>query len=153
MVHSRCPRTVTVWLMALAAAIGLSPSFAQERMSDKDIEKTMNNLKEDAKRFRSSFNSEIGKSTIRKTSQEKDAKNLVQRFQKDTEGMLNHFKSSKKADPDLRTVLSAADQIEKIMVSTLPGGRAASDWSKVKSELSILSKEFNVASSVTGGGS
>jgi hypothetical protein len=42
-------------------------SSAQQRMSDKDIENTMKNLKEDSKRFQSSFNSAISKSTIRKT--------------------------------------------------------------------------------------
>jgi hypothetical protein len=32
---------------------------AQERMSDNDDENTMKNLKEDSKRFQSSFNSEV----------------------------------------------------------------------------------------------
>jgi hypothetical protein len=67
-------------------------------MHDKDIQSLMKNLTEDATRFRSSFNAAVAKSTIRKTSQEKDAKALVAQFQKQTEGLLSQFKSTKKAD-------------------------------------------------------
>ena len=38
---------------------------------------------DDAKKFRSSFNPSISKSTIRKTSQEKQSKRLVDQFVKD----------------------------------------------------------------------
>jgi hypothetical protein len=61
-------------------------AYAQERLSDKDVETQMKNLKEDSKKFRSSFNSAIGKSTVRKTSREKDAKALVERFGKIVRG-------------------------------------------------------------------
>jgi hypothetical protein len=37
----------------------------------------MGNVMDDVKSFRPMFNSAIGKSSIRKTSREKDAKNLV----------------------------------------------------------------------------
>ena len=77
---------VLVLLLALGALVGI----AQTRMSDKDVEDMMKNLNEDAKKLRPNFNSAVGKSTIRKTQQEqeKDAKALVERFQKQTEGML-----------------------------------------------------------------
>jgi hypothetical protein len=55
--------------------------LGQQRMSDKDVEDMMKNLKQDTKQFRSDFNSAIGKSTIRNTNQEKQAKDLVERFQ------------------------------------------------------------------------
>ena len=80
----------------------------------------MNNLKDDAKSFRSTFNHAVSKSTIRKTSQEKDAKTLVQSFQNQTEGMLRQFQSSKKADTTLPVVLQSASEIEKIKTDVAP---------------------------------
>ena len=119
-------------------------SFAQQRLSDNDVESTMKNLKEDSKRFQSSFNSAISKSTIRKTSQEKDAKALVKSFQSQTETMLSVFQDKKKADTTLPGVMAAAKQIDGILSSVSLGGTAAADWAKCKSELSILANEFNM---------
>ena len=65
---------------------------AQDRMSDKDLERTLNNLKSDAKTFSSTFGSALGKSAIRKTSQEKDAKTLVENFNKQSDAVPNKFK-------------------------------------------------------------
>jgi len=52
-------------VLALICAAGLS---AQTRLNDKDVLQHMKNLKDDAKKFRSSFNSALAKSTIRKTT-------------------------------------------------------------------------------------
>jgi hypothetical protein len=43
-------------------------------MNDKDVEVFNEQLKEDAQQFHSSSDSAVGKSTVRKTGQEKDAK-------------------------------------------------------------------------------
>jgi uncharacterized protein (DUF849 family) len=43
------------------------------------------------------FDKAVSKSTIRKTSREKDAKAFAQRLQNDTEAMLRQFQNSKKA--------------------------------------------------------
>jgi hypothetical protein len=116
---------------ALAALtfVSLSAQWtsAQERMSDNDVENTMKNLKEDSRRFQSSFNSAISKSSIRKTSLEKDDKALVKSFQAQTETMLKYFQDHKKAETTLPGVLSMAKQIDAIFASASLGGSAPSD--------------------------
>jgi hypothetical protein len=77
--HGVCFTAVLVLSMLIVAGFA-SYAYSQERLSDKDIETMFNNLKSDAKKFSSTFNSAVGKSTIRKTSQEKEAKALVQSF-------------------------------------------------------------------------
>jgi uncharacterized membrane protein YhiD involved in acid resistance len=119
-------------------------SSAQQRLSDKDVESTMKNLREDSKRFQSSFNSSISKSTIRKTSQEKDAKALVKTFQSQTETMLHVFQDKKKADATLPGALGTAKQIDGVLSSVSLGGTTVSDWAKCKAELNILANEFNM---------
>jgi hypothetical protein len=116
----------------------------QGRMSDKDVEATMQNLKNDAKHFQSSFNSAVGKSTIHKTSQEKDAKALVKTFAQQTDSMHNVFKSSKKADASLPVVLDSAQKIDKLLGQVPLGDNATSSWGRVKSELNSLASAFNM---------
>jgi hypothetical protein len=59
-------------------------AVAQGRLSDKDLQRLMENLKDDAQPFQKSFAKALKKSTIRKTSQEEDAKTLADTFAKQT---------------------------------------------------------------------
>jgi hypothetical protein len=135
-------RTCLLLLPLLLSAMCVSSLSAQTRLSDKDIEHMMNNLKDDAKSFRSTFNHAVSKSTIRKTSQEKDAKTLVQSFQTQTEGMLRQFQSSKKADTTLPVVLQSASEIEKIRRDVALGPAVDTQWAKIRTELDTISQAF-----------
>jgi hypothetical protein len=96
----------------------------------------LNNLKSDDKQFSSTFNSAVGKSTIRKTSQEKEAKALVQSFDKQSEAAPDKFKKNRHPDLELSNLLTSGTQISQLLVSTPMGDRTDADWSKIKSELS-----------------
>jgi hypothetical protein len=130
----------------LMAAATSKSAFAQagSRLNDKDVERTMNNLKEDTKKFRNSFKQALNKSTIRKTTREKDGKALADRFFKQTEGMLNHFKSKKEAKDQLSTVLSSARQLEELMRDVPLGSAVDELWRPVRSNLDLLSDAFGV---------
>ncbi len=138
-------RAETLAMVAALIAVWVGASSAQSRMSDQDVGRLMKNLKPDAKEFRDSFKSSIGKSTIRKTSAEKDAKALVETFQKQTETMLKHFQKEKKADTELRTVLASADQIDSLLQRVSLDARTSADWGKVKAELDLIAKQFGIA--------
>jgi hypothetical protein len=118
---------------------------AQTRMTDKDIVNLMKNLVQDSKQFQSLFNPAISKSTIRKTSQEKDAKAVVQSFRNQTVSMLQTFQSKKKADTTLPIVLDSSQKIDKWLVDVPLNSSVTTQWAKVKSELSTLSNQFNIA--------
>lgn len=139
-------RLQTVFLIGAVFLSGFSSTaaLAQSRMTDKDVEVTMKNLKEDAKIFRSAFNSSVRNSTIRKTSREKETKAQVADFQKQTESMLKLFKSTKKAEADLRMVLSSADRIDGLLHSVDFDARTTGSWGKVRSDLDILSGALNL---------
>jgi hypothetical protein len=78
-------------VLPVVCAAGLS---AQTRLNDKDVLQHMKNLKDDTKKFRPSFNSALAKSTIRETTQEKDAKTLGQNFEQQTNSMYEAFKKA-----------------------------------------------------------
>jgi hypothetical protein len=88
----------------------------------KDLERMMTNLRNDAKRLGDAFNPAIGKSTIRKTQQEKEGKALVKTFEEQTNKMLDQFKQNKQAEPALTSVRDSARQIEKLLAD-VPLGR------------------------------
>jgi hypothetical protein len=142
-----CSICALVAFILFALSARMTPG--QQRMSDKDVEGMMNNLKEDAKQFRSDFNSAIGKSTIRNTDQEKQAKALAERFQKQTEELFDSFKDTKKADTSLPPVRDSASQIDKLLSSTTLNSKVSADWAKVKSELAMISSAFGVKNQPT----
>jgi len=57
-----------VLMVVLAIGFGVLGAAAQDRMSDKDVETTMNNIRQDSKKFSSIFNTAVKKSTFRKTA-------------------------------------------------------------------------------------
>jgi Sec-independent protein translocase protein TatA len=120
------------------------PAFAQDRMSDKDVESLMKNLKEDSKTFQSAFNSSISHSTIRKTSQEKEYKATVQQYRNQVDQMLDTFQDKRQATDTLPTVMSTAGQIDGIFKNVQLGGSAKSTWAKCKREMNMLATQFNM---------
>ena len=134
-------------LTASLLAIFPTSAVAQSRINDKDLENLMRNLRDDAKSFRPKFESDLKKSTIRKTSREKEARNLATRLEKQSEAMLKHFKDTKKADGELATVRSTAQQIEAIARQISLSSETMSRWSKIQTELQEISGAFGVQSS------
>jgi hypothetical protein len=127
------------------AAITVAPfAKAQSRLSDKDVESLMGNLKDDVKSFRPKFDDAVHKSSIRKTSREKDAKNLVQRLQKETEAMQSQFKKTKKGDTELRVVMSTASQVDELISSLQLGHDVRSRWGKIQTELQQIQSAFGI---------
>gem|GEM_PF-654545 len=130
----------------LICALAASALFlrAQGRLSDKDIENLMGNVKQDVKSFRPIFNSAVSKSSIRKTSREKDAKNLASSLEKKTAGMQNTFKQTKKGEGSVRDVVSTAQQIDNLVYSLTLNPQTTSQWEKIRVEISQVSAAFGM---------
>jgi hypothetical protein len=133
----------TVLVFSLFVLPQVAVAQNPRRLSDKDLETIMNNLKDDAKSFRPRFDSAIKKSTIRKTSQAKDAQNLASGFQKQTDALVNEFKKTKKGD-SVPAMLSTADQIEKFM-NDLKIDPQTTGWDKIRTDLNQVSSAFGIA--------
>ena len=136
-------RIVSVLLVLMLAMAGALSAQAQDRLSDKDIANMMNNLKNDAKSFRQTWNQALSKSTIRKTSREKDARALVAQFQSQTEGMQSQFQSNKTADSSLPLVQQTARNIEQVKSEVSLGPTVDTQWTKIRTELDQISQAFS----------
>jgi len=136
-----CCIAILVGLMSLTPPSAL---HAQKRVSDKDVEALMKNLKEDSKSFRENFDNALKKSAIRRTSQEKDAKGLISSFEKQTDSMFSEFKKTKRGDVAVETTISSAQQIEKLIYSLQLDAKTISQWEKIRSELDKVSGAFGI---------
>ena len=119
----------------------------QTRINDKDLENLMRNLKDDANSFRSPFSSALKKSSIRKTSQAKDAENLAASFEKQTESLLNNFKETKQGDANLSAVQSTAQQLGTVVSRYQLGPQVETRWDKIQSELQQVLSAYGVSPS------
>ncbi len=140
------------FLVITQVVVAQSTTPTPNRLSDKDLESVMSNLKADAKAFRPRFDSAIKKSSIRKTSQAKDAMNLASTFEKQTSTALNEFKKTKKGD-SVPAMLSTGGQIEKFMTD-LKLDPQTTGWDKIRTDLNQVSNAFGIAppAAAAGGG-
>jgi hypothetical protein len=117
---------------------------AQKRVSDKDMERMMKNLRYDMKSFRPMFDHAVDKSTIRKTSQAKDARNLVRTFQSQVDGMLAVFKKDRNDGSSVAGAMDNAGQIDSLLHSVSLGPEVMSRWQKIREELHPIAVSYGV---------
>lgn len=144
MVGFRHASGVLAFLALLVCVISVQPVRAQGRLSDKDLEQRIKNMNDDVKKFRSMFNSAVGKTSIRKTTQAKDAKALVSNFQAQAKQLYDRFKQTKKADPDLQNCLDSSARIDQVLQSTQFDSATVAQWSTIKGQLKDIASAFQV---------
>jgi hypothetical protein len=133
----------SVCLIVLFALLG-GAAGAQGRLSDKDVQRLMQNLKDDAQPFHKSFAKALKKSTIRKTSQENDATALADTFAKQASTALETFKHQQKADQEIIALVHTAAQIDPLVYSLQLNPQTTSQWERLRTELHQIAQAFGV---------
>lgn len=138
-------RVGVILLVLLTGILGAERrALAQGRLSDKDLQRVMQNLKDDAQPFRQSFAKALKKSTIRKTTQEEDARALVDTFAKEADGALETFKHQQKADQQVVALVNTAAQIDPLVYSLQLNPQITSQWEKLRTELHQIAQAYGV---------
>jgi hypothetical protein len=122
-------------------------ALAEGRLSDKDLQQLMQNLKDDAGPFRQNLANALKKSTIRGTSQEKDAKALADTFAKQANAALETFKHQRKADQQVVDLVHTAAQIDPLVYSLQLNPQTTSRWEKLRTELHQVAQAYGVPES------
>jgi hypothetical protein len=117
---------------------------AQSRLNDKDLARLMQNLSEDAQPFRQSFANALKKSTIRRTSQEKEGRRLSDAFAEQAKHMLETFKHKRKAENEVTAMVGTAGQIDALVYSLQLNPRITAQWEKLRTELHQVAGAFGV---------
>jgi FtsZ-interacting cell division protein ZipA len=128
----------------LLSAFWGATARAQSRIDDKDLARLMQNVKDDAQPFRKSFANALKKSTIRGTSQEKDARGLADTFAKQSKQALESFQHKRKAEDQVAAMVDTAGQINQLVNSLSLNPAVGTQWEKLRTELHQVAEAFNV---------
>jgi len=135
----------SIFLILVLGLLGTDRSaLAQGRLGDKELERLMQNVKDDAPPFRESFDNALKKSTIRKTSRERDARALADTFAKQANGALETFKHQHKAENAVAALVSTAGQIDALVYSLQLNAQTTARWEKLRAELHLVAQAFGV---------
>lgn len=151
--HRTFSRAIPVALsLLLAVPLLLMPSMAQAQghVNDHDMEALMRNLRDDAKSFRPHFDDAVHKSTVRKTSQERQAHDLAATFEKQTQEMLEQFKKNRSGQSDFSNVMATAKDIDQSVRSLSLGPRVDSDWNRIRTELEQIAAAYGMPDTFEG---
>jgi len=133
-----------VTAVVLLAALSGVEARAQSRVNDKDLARLMQNVKSDAQPFQKSFANALKKSTIRGTSQEKDARELGATFEKQSKQALETFRKKGIAEDQVAAMVDTAGQIDKLVSSLNLNPETTQQWEKLRTELHQVAQAFNV---------
>ncbi|HEY5253647.1 MAG TPA: hypothetical protein VIJ53_03275 [Acidobacteriaceae bacterium] len=120
---------------------------AQKRVSDKDMDRMMKNLRYDTKNFRPVFDHALAKSTIRKTSQAKDAGNLVLTFQNQVDDMITTFKKNRNDGSAVSSAVNTAGQVDSLLRTVNLGPDVMSQWQKIQEKLHPMAVSYGIQES------
>jgi hypothetical protein len=132
---------MTLFLLSILSG---ATARAQGRLNDKDLARLMQNLSDDAQPFRQSFANALKKSTIRRTSQEKEASRLSDTFAEQAKHMLETFKHKRKAENEVTAMVGTAGQIDALVYSLQLNPRITAQWEKLRTELHQVAGAFGV---------
>jgi hypothetical protein len=132
---------MTLFLLSILSG---ATARAQSRLNDKDLARLMQNLSDDAQPFRQSFANALKKSTIRRTSQEKNAQGLADTFAKQAKHALETFKHKRKAESEVTAMVGTAGQIDALVYSLHFNSRVTAQWEKLRTELHQVAGAFGV---------
>src|ERR1700689_4252779 len=131
-------------VVLLLSAFWGATGRGQSRIDDKDLARLMQNVKDDAQPFRKSFANALKKSTIRGTSQEKDARGLADTFAKQSQQALETFQHKRKAEDQVAAMVDTAGQINQLVNSLSLNPAVSTQWEKLRTELHQVAEAFNV---------
>lgn len=136
-------------LLFALALTGAPFAGAQGRLSDKDVEHMTDHLASDAKRFRPEFEKSLVKSSIFKTSREKEARRTAEQLEKKSDALARRFKKSKRADGNMQEIVALAQQIDRDVIELRLGKAVTSKWERIHSEVSQLAGAFGISEPFT----
>ncbi len=136
----RCYNLVLIFSFIFGCIWVFQPSSAQAqtRVNDKDMTAIMKNLHQDVHSFRPLFDKAVHKSTIRHTSQERDARDMSLSLDRETDALIQNFKKNRNGGEQFRRVMEAAEPIDTVVHTLQLGPEVAARWQIIRAELHQL---------------
>src|SRR5687767_3961789 len=114
------------------------------RVSDKDVERILERMENQANNFRRSLDAALDRSRLNDTNREDDINAFIKNFDEQTKRLHDRFDDHKSVATDVEAVLNSAASIDQFMRRQRLNERAQNDWSKLRASLDDLASAYNV---------
>lgn len=134
-------------LILLAATFLVSSTgntLAQRRWFRGNMREVIRQLESDTDEFKGSLDSALDRSTLNGTRAEDEINEYVKRFEEATDRLRDRSEDREFAPGAAREVLTRGRAINVFMRTHRLGGRAESDWAKVRNDLNRLANGYYI---------
>lgn len=115
------------------------------RVSDKEVVRLLDRIKNETDTFRKSLKDALNKSRFDRTRREDDINAYVKNFEEETKRLDDNFDHHKSTTSDVDSVLDRAARIDGFMSRYPLTGRAQGDWATLRADLEQLASAYNVS--------
>src|SRR5260370_9446767 len=141
-----CVASFVILLSTAFASIVMGQVIGQPyRIGDKELDKIIRRIEQQADKFRGSLDSALDKSRFKGTTREDDINAFVKDFYRQTKHLHDQFDHHKSTSPDVESVLERAARIDNFMNRYPLSTRAQNDWATLKTSLDELAAAYNVS--------
>ena len=114
------------------------------RLSDKEVERILHRIENQANKFRHSLDAALDRSRLNGTNREDDINAFIKSFDEQTKRLHDRFDDHKSVAADVEAVLNSAASIDQFMRRQHLNERAQNDWSTLRGNLDELAEAYNV---------
>lgn len=114
------------------------------RLSDKEVERILHRMEDQANKFRHSLDAALDRSRLNGTNREDDINAFIKNFDEQTKRLHDRFDDHKSVAADVEAVLNSAASIDQFMRRQHLNERAQNDWSTLRGNLDELAAAYNV---------
>lgn len=115
------------------------------RLSDKEVERILHRIENQANNFRHSLDAALDRSRLNGTNREDDINAFIKNFDLQTKRLHDRFDDHKSVAADVEAVLNSAASIDQFMRRQQLRERAQNDWSTLRASLDDLAVAYNVS--------
>ena len=141
--------TLLVLFFAITSLAVAAPAHAQvvgqpHRLSDKEVERILHRIENQANNFRRSLDAALDRSRLNGTNREDDINAFIKNFDEQTKRLHDRFDDHKAVAADVESVLNSSVSIDQFMHRQRLSERAQNDWSTLRASLDDLAQAYNV---------
>src|ERR1700674_5403275 len=132
-------------LAALAANAAGQVVGQPYRISDREVTRLLDRIKNKTGGFRQNLKDALNKSRLDRTRREDDINAFVKAFGEDTKRLDDHFDHHKSTVADVDAVLQRASRIDTFMTLHPLDARVQGDWATLRSDLELLANAYSIS--------
>ena len=132
-------------LMALVSSAGAQVPGQPYRISDRDVARLLDQIKNKTGTFRDSLKKALNQSRLDRTTREDDINAYVKAFEEETKRLDDNFHHQKSTVPDVDSVLQRASRIDTFMTLHPLDARVQGDWAALRADLELLANAYNIS--------